>query len=589
MAQRPALRFAAVILGGMVFLFLAVGTAEFIAVPGPPAVVTFEQAEFVPNSARRPPGDDAAWKTVRLPDEWRKRPAFGGHGWYRIKLDLHRAPEGLQAVFIRNRRSDRITFFVNGKLIGSAREVMSLSAGRAERGFEAPLGFAVPPSMLRPGQNMIHIRMEGSSDPASINGLSRIFYGDARTLRRAQLGINEFNFQARRHTISMALAAGIVTLFLWFARRADRVMFWFCMTCLSWGAVGFLYIKVRWVAPVEITSVMSFYASYGLVVPTLVLSLRTVDLKWPRFEAALWLFFLFELSYPLWPGRPWPAAYLFWSGANTGLLLAAAGIVFYGARRPLEWPIKLQLAALTAMAAFMSFEIARFFGWVDVESPLMRHYHVPIMLFALGAVCFERHARAIRKTAQLNIELEQRVAEKAREIEANHARIGDALRERTLARERQRILADMHDGMGATLVSLLRHVQSGVADPGSIGRRARDALREMRAAIDALQPHGGDLAAVLANLRERLDGLMAGSGVRLVWEVDELPLALALTPFAVFSLQRIVLEAVGNALKHSESSEIHFIVRTRDDGDVEIRIADNGRGFDPARVHAGLG
>jgi len=590
MPQRLGLYHVAVaILGGVVLLFLAVGTAEFIAVPGLPNVIRFTQAEFVPSNARRPPDDLAAWKTVSLPDQWRNRPDFGGYGWYRMKWNLDRAPEGLQGVFMRNRRARRIAFFINGKPIGSARDVASYAAGRAGRGLNSPLGYTVPPSMLRAGENVIHVRMDGSSYPTSVHGLGEVFFGEARALRRMRLGINEFNFQARRYTSAMALAAGIITFFLWFARRADRVMLWFAVTCLSWGAAGFLYLKLRWAAPVEITSLLFFYVNYGLVVPTLVLSLRTVDLKWPVFEGALWLFFLFELSYPLWPGVPWPAAYLAWDAVNMGLLLTAVGIVWYAAHRPLAWPIKFQLAALAAMAAFMGFEIARFLGWVDIESPMMRHYHVPMMLLAMGAACFERHARAIRQAESVNAELERRVAEKMREIETNHARIEDARRERALSQERQRILADMHDGLGATLVSLLRHVQGGHTDYPSVRGRVQEALQEMRAAIDALQPRGGDLTAIVASLRERLDGLISGSGMRLVWQVDDLPRVDRLSPTVVFSLQRIVLEAVGNTLKHSDAKEIRFVARAREDKEIEIRIEDDGRGFDLGQTRPGIG
>ena len=78
------------------------------------------------------------------------------------------------------------------------------------------------------------------------------------------------------------------------------------------------------------------------------------------------------------------------------------------------------------------------------------------------------------------------------------------------------------------------------------------------------------------------------SGVRLIWQVEDLAEIVGLKPLASFSLQCIVLEAVGNALKHSNATEVRFILRACGDGNVEIRIEDNGRGFDPAHAHARL-
>ena len=211
------------------------------------------------------------------------------------------------------------------------------------------------------------------------------------------------------------------------------------------------------------------------------------------------------------------------------------------------------------------------------------------MLIAMGAACFDRYARAMRQAERMTVELEQRVAEKAQEIEEDHARLDEALREHTLAEERQRILADMHDGLGASFVSLLHYLDSRNAAMTEVKRRAEEALKEMRVAIAALQPHGSEITSVLASLRERVDGLVAERGARLVWQVDELPPVEGLGPSTVFSLQRIVLEAAETALAHSGAQELRVIARSVGSGGVEIRIEDDGRGFDPELVRAGPG
>jgi len=589
MVQHQWRRCAAASVAGLAVLLVIAGAVQWAAMADSPKIARFDRAEFVASSARRPPGDAAAWKTVDLPDEWRSRSNTLRAGWYRIKFWLDSAPTGLQYALVHNRRAQRVAVWVNGARVSASRETNAEATGRAGSGADAPVSGAILPHLLKAGENVMHVRMEGSSHPAKVHGLGRVYFGDARSVRRVQIWLNELGINTKREATVMALAAGIITLFLWLARRSDRVMLWFSIACLSWGTLGLVYMKLRWEGAFQATGMLYFSVTYGLVVPTVVLSLRTVELNWPRREALLWLFLLFELSYPLWPGQPWAGALLAWDAVNVALLLGAALIVFYAAQRPIAWPTRLQLAALATMAAFMGFEIARYLGWVPVESPRMRHYHVPLMLLAMGAACFDRHALAVRRTERMNIELEQRVAEKTREMEVNHAQIDAAERENTLVKERQRILADMHDGLGATLVGVLRHVRAGNADARSVRTRILDALQEMRAAVGALQPHGGDLAAVLGNLRERLDGLIAGSGIRLVWRVDELSGLGAFPTSDVMSLQRIVLEAVGNVLKHSDASEFRFIARARDGGDVEIRVEDNGRGFDPALAHAGLG
>ena len=160
-------------------------------------------------------------------------------------------------------------------------------------------------------------------------------------------------------------------------------------------------------------------------------------------------------------------------------------------------------------------------------------------------------------------------------------------REQILAIERQRILADMHDGVGATLVSLLRYVQSGEAKPGCIARRVQQALEEVRIAVSALQPSGGDVGTVLGGLRYRLEDMAQGMRARLAWDVNEMPPARRLGPAEAYALQRIVLEAAANAATHSGATELRLVGRCSADRPHEPRS--RGAGYRPDLRHPHTG
>lgn len=244
--------------------------------------------------------------------------------------------------------------------------------------------------------------------------------------------------------------------------------------------------------------------------------------------------------------------------------------------------------ALLLFAILVLSETVRAFGYTDSTPRVLRAAFVLFTILAAGAAVIEHYMAATSELQRLNAELERRIAEKSEEIRSTYARVEEAKREWAQVSERQRILADLHDGMGASLVGLLQEVQSGSADRASIAKRVQEVLREMRIAIDALQPRDGDLAAVLGALRYRLDDIIRSSGVRLVWEVEELPEVGELKPSTVFALQRIVLEAITNALKHSGAQLLRLSARANN-GEVEIRIEDDGRGFDAGHAAAGLG
>lgn len=552
-----------------------------------PLKIVFERAEFVLSKDASPPDSTVAWTPVSLPHEWRRtHPDTRGQGWYRIKFHLAQAPKTAQAININYAsRLGQADFFVNGGLLGGSRDIV---AGASISTYGTPLYVLVPPVLLHAGENVLHSRMLTTSHPVNVEGLGRITFGDGRLVRRVSLQHLEAGFYAGRAFLAMALAAGLITLFIWFARRSDQVIFWFSIACLSWALAGILKDALRWLDLGPINLLLGVYVNYGLVVPAVILCLRTVGLRWPRVEAALWTFLIVQVTYPLWLDRANLFVRLGWDIANTALLLMGVATLFYAAKRPIRWSYKLEVAALFLMAALMSYEVVRYLGWVDPESASLRQYHVPVMLLAIGAAIFERHVLAVWRIEQTNADLERRVAEKTRDIKAYHTEREEVLRQRALANERARIVTDMHDGLGASLVGLLRYVQSKQADP-HIEQRVKEALQELRIAIDALEPSEGDLSTVLGNLRYRLEPLLEPVGIHLEWDVQELPRIEGLEPSAVFALQRIVLEAVANALKHSGARLIRLSASAVDDGSVKIRIEDDGLGFDPGQPTAGLG
>jgi len=552
-----------------------------------------ESADFVLHNDRRPPGDKAAWQPISLPDQWRERMPEGirSFGWYRIKLQFEREPSLTYAVGITHPRAFRTDFFVNGKFIGGAGDVIAgrRASPRTELSpaFGTPLYLTIPPSLLRKGDNIVQVRVNATSAGTYMHGLPQVVFGEPSALRSSYQFHNETGFSALRAFFAMALTCGLITFFLWLARRDDKVLFWYSMACLVWGLVSIPRLALRWIDAVEpLIPFLTWFLNYGLVVPVVVMCLRNSNLKWPKFEAGLWVFLATEVTFPFWGALgQWG---LVWDAVNTVLLLASVAIVARFSRRPFRWSVQLQIVALLLMAALMSFELMRYLGWIYIDLKAVRHYHVPLMLFAIGAVIFERHALAVQRTEQANVELEQRVADRTREVEVNYARMEAALREHALVRQRQRILRDLHDGLGASLIGLSRRLPTTSQHAG-LQSRVREALLEMKVAVDALQPRENDLASVFGNFRLRIEEMIDAAGMRLSWETDELPALVGLRPTIVFEVQRILLEAIANVLKHSGATRIRFTAHAHAAGEIRIEIADDGRGFDALNATAGLG
>jgi signal transduction histidine kinase len=538
-----------------------------------------ERAEFVFSDVATPPGPDAPWRPVTLPDNWYlSHPGETGVGWYRMTFEVPDSREDrVYAIYLPRHSAGRLWFYVNGHFRSGARA----SGVPGTRGGAPPLVSAIPPALLQPGRNELHVRIAAVAGLRE--GLTRVVLGRSFVTR----DLYEVRYAQQVTTLSMfgaaAFLVGLLAAALWLRERRDSTLLWFAVTALAWAAVAFPRIHTALTPEVFSHGALAFAGRFAYAAPMLVLGLRVAGRRWPRVEAGLWVFTLAGLALAGFVTEAdegavitvWSAAYL----AALAVLLPVL-VSVRGERRVSFWVL---VAAIGLAVLLNAHDLAWWFGRIDYDSLQLSHFHVPLLLLAVAMTIVDRHFRAVAAVEQAKAALEGRVAEKTREIEASFGRLQEAEREKALARERQRIMADMHDGLGSSLVGLLGLVQSRKPSLQDVERRLLDALQELRLSVDALEPVDGDLAAVLGNVRHRMRAAIEDSGVNLHWQVEDLPPISNLTPRAILAVQRIVSEALANALRHARARTV--TVSARADGScLRVEIVDDGVGFaEPAK------
>lgn len=309
------------------------------------------------------------------------------------------------------------------------------------------------------------------------------------------------------------------------------------------------------------------------------------DARWRRAATlftALWL-----LVGPLAVGSSIDGVWLAWLGLASAVLLGVnAHVARVAFQRRLFWRWLFVAWWVGLIVAVMA-DVA--------ESPGSFYVHPTSSRLAVGLFSLVLVALVARRLRQANLsdrarsrELRRALAHQQQRLQSLHEAEARREVERATWTERQRLMRDMHDGLGAQLYGL--HALAGRPEAArrELQGQIRQAIEELRLVVDAMNPFDGDLAAMLGDLRPPLERRLALSQVELRWAVEELPPVEDFSPARVQHLKRLLLEAATNIARHSGASEARLSAHAAE-GVLTLEIADNGRGFDPAMPRAGNG
>jgi signal transduction histidine kinase len=155
--------------------------------------------------------------------------------------------------------------------------------------------------------------------------------------------------------------------------------------------------------------------------------------------------------------------------------------------------------------------------------------------------------------------------------------------EQGVAQERLRLGRDLHDNIGARLLKLIHHLR-GTPD----AEVARDAMKDLRTAIAAMDANPVPLADALADWRAEAGSRCAAADCQLHWQQPEQLPELRLTPRTKAMLESVMRELVTNALKHAAPQRIE-VTAAMDDARLRLSVANDGTIADPLSWKSGYG
>ncbi len=522
------------------------------------------------------------WNNARsrkLPHDWRDETGHFDRAWYRFRLDLEVAPNRLWGLYLPGVEMTPIVY-VNGTPVSEEQ----LFSDPLPRYWNRPAYFTLPNGLLGPGPNEITVHLAANDQWGRITEIylgphAELFdhYSVRQSLRTGVMQVNVF--------ICFGLACFVFSL--WCVRK-DRQFLSFSILVLVWGLQNYVMATEKPWFP-NVYWDLTIYTLIGLL--TAAASIfgaefsNATDARWNRVIVVTAL--LGPMGLLLVAGFDVVAFNLLGSALWIGLLLLFALrptlLVF---RNMIFSPTLangvLVMAFMLALPlAAKDWLVTAGFGWRH-DGFMFQFAAAPIVI-AFGVILLNRFASALRESEDLNATLSQRVEAQVAQVDAAHARTRALESEQVLNRERERIMRDMHDGLGGHLIGTLAQLDPSRPRDAGIVQDLELALTDMRLMLDSMDHEMSDIADVVAVFRNRVEHRLTAADINTTWRIAQLP-NMKLDADRKLHLLRILQEAVTNTLKHANADEFQFNI-CEQVGKLEILVADNGCGVGPQSSH----
>ncbi len=533
---------------------------------GQAVVQTIDSAGALQSGSSRPPA--VAGEVRALPDLWRS-----GSGtlstWYHVPLDLKAGGEPL-ALYIE-RACSVLDVQVDGR---------PLWRTGARTSCHQPLLLPLPGTRDAPPR-VLDLRVQGEplSHVASrmqAGGLSVLRVGPQAEL--APLHARSTLLQVQLPQVlagSLLLMGGFLFLLGWRYRDQSHLAY-FGALCLGWALVD----ARRWLPMLQMLpggeAVLEFLQGVMLALVTLAaVQFLLREARW-RSRKISRVLALQSVAMPLSLVAAGPSRLhlltALWLVVFT-LEIAVAAVFHLMMRRRMQgrWPT-LAGSALAAVGLALAVQMAGRYAALPVALLHVTALVAPLGLLLVGLRLVRQHGRALQASEATRVNLEGRVREATAEIERNFRQLTEMRVEQVTERERKRIAADLHDDLGAKLLTIVHTSESE-----RISTLAREALEEMRLSVRGLTGRAVRLADALGDWRAEVVSRLAQAGIEAEWSApEELPQTLSARAYV--QTTRILREATSNIIKHSGASYCSVRCQVAD-GDFQLVVQDNGEGI----------
>lgn len=445
-----------------------------------------------------------------------------------------------------------------------------------------PALFALPP-----GTTSVVIELQ--TLPYIATGLVQLALGPTHALLPQHTGAVRDVVGYADAASGVVLVLGLMALLLWLPRRRDLNLLWLAAACALWGIRGLIYydntVPGRPLVYEQLNAVNALLAAATITAAVLHL-LRFSQRFYLSVLAGVTLLALIGFGAAELAQRGAIVARSVAQIAGTGMI-CWLGVAIWRRRQLLaRRHAAALLACLAVLVVCVVHDLMVVSGALPPTANAWVFWGFVAVLVGYALMSGEYVVMTLGRAERSNEELERRVAAKSGELERSYTQLRNteiaSAREAARAQERERLLREMHDGLGAQLMTALRGVERGALSREQLAQSLQDGLDELRLLMDSTDT-SHYLPAALAAWRNRWDARLAAAGVQLEWQMDDSLDQVNLGSEAALHVMRILQEATTNVVKHSRAERMTLRAGVfpgpQGSHRLQIDIADDGAGL----------
>lgn len=456
-----------------------------------------------------------------------------------------------------------------------------------------PVYVPIPIKLIKPDANIV-VKVAIPYRLSQGYAMGSTYMGKAESLAMQRDIRTAVQIKFSQFATGFMLLAGLMSFHLWLSRKQDTANLILALSSIAFLICNFQYfyelsnheIASQWYNSLVDSSVM------WVVTLTYFYAMKIEKKGFPLFEKLLIVMTigLTICTLPIWGYEKYALIFQTYFEVIIGIIITL--ILGYMSYKGASLEFKIITAAQCLLLILGIHDVIHMTSQSSPDRIYIFPYATLGLIFAFLYASQRQHIQALYQVENLNDSLSSKLAQRESELSKQHAKLVEAERAQTLLLERQRLVRDMHDGIGSSLMTTLAIAKQGQASPEHMTDVLRDCLDDLKNVIESLEPIEHDLATLLGMLRQRLGKRIEEAGLKIVWQVDDLPALNWLEPPQALQISRMVQEIFANVLKHAQASEIKLVanhIKHNGESKVSIAIQDNGVGFDGKTTESGRG